>query len=296
MKKYIYLFLGLVFGSCSTEEPIPTYTLAVSVSPVDAGKITMTPQSANYKEGEMVTLTAEPNKNWVFKQWEGDESGNSRALEITMNSNKTVIGVFSAIVPTIVVDVRNPKTGKTWMDRNLGANRAATSSTDAGSYGHLYQWGRGTDGHQIRIGPKTTKLSTTDQPENGMFIIAAGINGDIGTDWRSPRNDKLWQGVNGVNNPCPIGYRLPTDKEWDAEIASWTTRDAAGAFASPLKLPMAGFRSHKDGSLNTVGTHGNYSSSTVSSSNQRSLAFTVSNAKLDYTRRGHGFSVRCIKN
>ena len=39
-------------------------------------------------------------------------------------------------------------TGKIWMDRNLGATQAATSSTDAASYGDLYQWGRAADGHE----------------------------------------------------------------------------------------------------------------------------------------------------
>jgi len=32
---------------------------------------------------------------------------------------------------TAVVEVTNPVTGKIWMDRNLGAERVATSSTDA---------------------------------------------------------------------------------------------------------------------------------------------------------------------
>lgn len=50
--------------------------------------------------------------------------------------------------PTAIVDVSNPFTGDTWMDRNLGANRAATSFNDSESYGHLFQWGRFADGHQ----------------------------------------------------------------------------------------------------------------------------------------------------
>ncbi|MFT7002526.1 MAG: hypothetical protein ACJAVW_003569 [Spirosomataceae bacterium] len=47
-------------------------------------------------------------------------------------------------------NVTNPTTGKIWMDRNLGATRVATSSTDAYAYGDLYQWGRATDGHTLR--------------------------------------------------------------------------------------------------------------------------------------------------
>lgn len=60
---------------------------------------------------------------------------------------------------TKVVEVTNPATGKTWMDRNLGASRAATSPTDASSFGDLYQWGRGADGHQLRSSDTTSVVS-----------------------------------------------------------------------------------------------------------------------------------------
>lgn len=48
---------------------------------------------------------------------------------------------FSTYDGTVIMEVTNPVTGKIWMDRNLGATRAATSSTDALAYGDLYQWG-----------------------------------------------------------------------------------------------------------------------------------------------------------
>lgn len=96
------------------------------------------------------------------------------------------------------------------MDRNLGATQVATSITDAASYGDLYQWGRGADGHQIRTSATTTSLSSADAPGNGNFIKAGPPY-----DWRNPQKDILWQGVNGVNNPCPSGHQLPTDTEWD---------------------------------------------------------------------------------
>jgi uncharacterized repeat protein (TIGR02543 family) len=41
-----------------------------------------------------VTLTPEPNEHWVFKQWEGDGSGSSTPLQLTMTTNKSVVGVF----------------------------------------------------------------------------------------------------------------------------------------------------------------------------------------------------------
>ena len=184
------------------------------------------------------------------------------------------------------------KTGKIWMDRNLGAIQVATSSTDAAAYGDLYQWGRGTDGHQIRTSGTTATLSSTDQPGNGNFILAPNSP----YDWRSPQNDNLWQGVAGVNNPCPTGYRIPTDVEWDAERLSWTANTSVGAFASPLKLPMAGYRSFSSGSLANVGTLGYYWSSTVSSADARDLDFGSSYAVMYANKRANGFSVRCLKD
>ena len=187
--------------------------------------------------------------------------------------------------------VFNPNTGKIWMDRNLGASQVATSSTDVASYGDLYQWGRGADGHQIRtpLSTPTTGQSSSSSP--GANFLIGSLNWYNGTN-----PDNLWQGVSGVNNPCPTGYRIPTEAEWNAESLSWSTKNSAGAFASPLKLPMAGYRDYSDGSLGDVGTDGVYWSSTVSSANARSLNFFSSVAFMNTDARAFGFSVRCIKD
>jgi uncharacterized protein (TIGR02145 family) len=210
----------------------------------------------------------------------------------TNAAGNSVASAASAAV-TIIGVVTNPSTGKIWMDRNLGATQVATSSTDALAYGDLYQWGRGADGHQIRTSATTTTLSSSDQPGNGNFIIGSSDP----YDWRSPQNTNLWQGVNGVNNPCPSGYRLPTATEWDAERISWSSNNAAGALASPLKLPLAGYRNFIDGSVASLGGAGYYWSSTVNGTDSRSLSFTSSSAIVtNFDRRAYGNAVRCIKN
>jgi uncharacterized protein (TIGR02145 family) len=180
------------------------------------------------------------------------------------------------------------------MDRNLGASQVATSSTDAEAYGDLYQWGRAADGHQIRTSDTTSTLSSSDNPGHGDFFI---FKYSYPYDWRSPKNDNLWQGVSGTNNPCPSGYRLPTEAEWEAERTSWSSINAAGAFASPLKLPLAGSRSHSNGSLSSVGRYGFYWSSTVVGSTGASyLVFYSRGAWPTSDRRAYGFSVRCLKD
>jgi hypothetical protein len=49
---------------------------------------------------------------------------------VTIANQYSPNSVFCDNGPTEIVDVVNPVTGKTWMDRNLGAQRAAISSTD----------------------------------------------------------------------------------------------------------------------------------------------------------------------
>jgi uncharacterized protein (TIGR02145 family) len=201
-------------------------------------------------------------------------------------------GTVNCAGATTVIDVTNPTTGKTWMDRNLGATQVATSSTDAVSYGDLYQWGRRADGHQCRTSPTTATLSSIDQPAHGNFITINSGN----YDWRSPQNVNLWQGVNGLNNPCPSGYRIPTETEMNAERLSWSQNNSAGAFASPLKWTLAGYRFYDNGSLLDVGSSGSYWSSTVSGTTSRRLYFYSSNANMNAFYRANGFTVRCLKD
>ena len=191
--------------------------------------------------------------------------------------------------PTIVKRVLNPITGRIWMDRNLGANRAATQSNDASAYGDLYQWGRFSDGHQCRNNTITTNsLSSSDKPQQGVFITSS-------TDWRNPVNIDLWQGVSGINNPCPDGFRIPTEGEFNAEMMSWSTSNAAGAFASPLKLPASGYRDNISGLL--FSGSGVYWSSTIQSvfsSISSRLYFDANLSSFGAVPRSYGYSVRCI--
>jgi uncharacterized protein (TIGR02145 family) len=221
--------------------------------------------------------------------------GQTCTLSLTVNAGGSGTYPSGSVFcngPSAIVDVTNPATGKIWMDRNLGATQAATSSTDVNAYGDLYQWGRRSDGHQCRNSVNTTTLSSTDQPAHGDFTTINSGN----YDWRSPQNTNLWQGVNGINNPCPSGYRLPTNAELDAERSSWNQNNSAGAFASPLKLPVAGGRANSNGSLGSVGTGGSYWSSTVNGTVSYNLNFTSSNAIMFINYRANGFSVRCLKD
>jgi uncharacterized protein (TIGR02145 family) len=235
----------------------------------------------------MYNTTVNCLQSWNGTLWDDyDGCGNSPIVP-TYPAGSVFCGSGSATIVEVI-----SSTGKTWMDRNLGASQVATSSTDANSYGDLYQWGRKSDGHQCRNSATTSTLSSGDQPGHGDFILTSSSP----FDWRSPQNTNLWQGVNGVNNPCPSLYRLPTEAELDAERGSWSSQNAAGAFASPLKLPMPGYRDFSNGSLVGVGSASYYWSSTVSGTYARSLSFSSSNASMFTDHRGYGLPVRCLKD
>jgi NDP-sugar pyrophosphorylase family protein len=290
-------------------------TKVITSGTLTAGTVTY-PNVHNTIAGQVLTTNASGVASWTTPATGLPSSGNTAGdmlfwdgtawVKVSAGSNGQNLTFYNGVPIWVGVlsysyagatayanTVLNPKTGKIWMDRNLGATQVATSSTDAAAYGDLFQWGRRTDGHQIRTSLTTPNQSSLDQPANINFIIAP----DSPYDWRSGQNANLWQGVSGTNNPCPSGYRLPTDLELAAELASWSSSDRAGAFASPLKLPMAGRRFYF-GSLYPENTTGFYWSSTVSGTSSLALTFSFDtmSTPISPNGRANGGSVRCIKN
>jgi hypothetical protein len=197
---------------------------------------------------------------------------------------------------TAVVEVTSPVTGKKWMDRNLGAERVATSTTDDLGFGDLYQWGRGADGHQCRLSGTRGGATNLNQPGHDDFLVIQ--TSSASDDWRSPQNNALWQGLGGVNNPCPAGFRIPTKNEFINE----NINTGVAAYSSFLKLPYAGYRDQLGVvSLVAEGTvYGFIWTSTVStgtdSNDAEAFAYYPARAYENPYARARGYSVRCIKN
>ncbi len=90
MKKVICLFLGLLLSACTKE--ILTHKLSTDASPLNGGSVT--PPSNSFEHGQQVSLTATPNGEYVFKNWQGALSGSTNPMSLLMDADKQVTGVF----------------------------------------------------------------------------------------------------------------------------------------------------------------------------------------------------------
>lgn len=207
--------------------------------------------------------------------------------------------------PTKIVGILSlNNTGLTWMDRDLGARRKALKIDDEYAYGCQYQWGRGNDGHASIdwathlgvTGTTTTTMSTDAQAGMNQFVVTTGGN----YDWRVPQNGNLWQGVTGTNNPCPSGYRLPTETELKNEMTYYYNNKTS----SPIVFVYSGHKVYNGVILGAApadynSPYGEYMTSTIDNTNARRVTIWEYTAwfrtvTADSAERGVAAAVRCV--
>jgi uncharacterized protein (TIGR02145 family) len=200
--------------------------------------------------------------------------------------------------------------GRTWLDRNLGATTVANATFDnPESFGHLYQWGRAAEGHELRTSETTTSKgsgggnhATTIDPNTGEawdgLFITEGQNNNGNLDWVKDNVDQngseraaLWgspTSVSNLNQVCPCGYIVASDTEFT---------DLNTTELTALKLTISGYRS-------TTGTlepgpgngQGSYWTTTVQDPDTaKSVSFDGSSVFLSNNDRSEGQAIRCIK-
>ena len=204
---------------------------------------------------------------------------------------------------------------KEFLCHNLGADMSLDPHTPVvGLQGGYVQWGR--------RGPNTTGDSRVDwqtaanTTEFAAAPTAGNANAGTISGWNTTAAaNNAWLTAGGAKtaaDPCPSGFRVPTQAQWAGVVANntaiytgaWTNSNTyygssvsfgPNSTAKLLTLPAAGYRSSTDGSLTNRGNTGYYWSSTEISTNAYSLFFNSGSvgATLNSTR-AYGFSVRCI--
>ncbi len=269
-------------GFCYSANPNPT---------ISENKIVAGTGKGSFISG---VYNLKDNSKYYYRAYALNIKGISYGIAQSFNTQDASNGFRDT--KTKVVEVKS-KTGRIWMDRNLGASQVALNLNDKNAFGELYQWGRGADGHQVRFSPTTNIQSNTDIPGHDYFITAM----PPANDWRKEPNNNLWQGVKGINNPCPVGYRLPTADEWELEINTWLSKDVNGAFSSTLKLPTSDDRV-QNGIVSYTGNYFALWGSTITNFFNENY-ITIVNVGKNYatvntngTGRANAAPVRCIKD
>jgi hypothetical protein len=113
MRSLLYLvIISIAVFSCdavdgSFDEAVPgMYTLQTGVTPDGSGSVE--PSRGDYITGERVRIEAIPESGYVFDRWDGDHTGNSNPVTLTLNRDMSVTALFSEIVGPYLEIIQQP--------------------------------------------------------------------------------------------------------------------------------------------------------------------------------------------
>ncbi|MEN9959434.1 MAG: hypothetical protein RLZZ474_1678 [Bacteroidota bacterium] len=281
------------------------FTIAVDLSPVSAGQITITPALASYKAGTEVTITVTPNSNYVFQRWSGDVSGSSLPLKIIVDGNKKITAQFDLKSTQSVTDLDGNKYTtvsigtQVWMKENLNVTKYQNGDpipniTDGQA------WGLAKSGAWSRY--------NNDSNASNSQKIGLLYNGFAAQDSR---------------NVCPTGYRVPSDvdlqeltkhlgggaiageklKEANGNTSLWATPNLATNSSGFTALPTGQRWGNYDvlqnfGRFEAIFYIGHFWTNSSLGSNGISwvLFYNSPMLKEETADKSFGKSIRCIKN
>jgi uncharacterized protein (TIGR02145 family) len=218
--------------------------------------------------------------------------------------NNSATGTGTDVQLTLTVNVQDcaccgaytaPGVYKNFMCQNLGADMTADPfAPSAAIHGAKYQWGAQT-------GETGRYVSQADDQ-----TINLGIPG-----WNTTflPNGSWSDASKTAKDPCPAGYRVPTQAQWRGVIANniasyigtnWVESTPANystaiKFGNGLLLPAAGYRTNMGGALGNRGALGYYWSSTAPSAGSGLyLLFYKPSVDVAGSIFTNGFNIRCI--
>jgi len=206
------------------------YNLSVSCNPTEGGG-SVNISSGTYDAGTGVTLVATPAIGYKFAHWEGDASGTSGNIVITMDGDKTIVAVFSKVI--YALESRLSPGGGGSVDPpggnyEAGANVTLTAIPATGY--RFDHWGGDASGVATTLnvvvdGNKTVTayftrlytLSTSSNPTDGGSISPTRGTYDAGTVVNLTATAALgyifknWSGTDS-NSVNPTAVTMNSDK------------------------------------------------------------------------------------
>ena len=185
--------------------------------------------------------------------------------------------------------------GYMFMDRNLGALTneiySAPAVYDVKSYGLFYQWGRkdpfvGTGDSFCNFATTTMGdklyVSSGSDTDTKAYAISHPTTVISNSSWN--RDENLWGMVKTVYDPCPVGWRVPSQEAWD---------NMKDSHSYLLDYPRAGYT---DGSAQIYYGNSGYFIWTSNFDGYNGRMFNSWNVHFDSHSVYYEQSVRCVKD
>ncbi|QKJ22723.1 Ig-like domain-containing protein [Poseidonibacter lekithochrous] len=185
----------------------------------------------------------------------------------------------------IYKEITSPKTGKVWLDRNLGALKVCEDLND-NCNGDYFQWGRKANGHE-KINAITSNIKLADDVQNNASFITSNDN-----RWSTKTDETLWN-TDGANNVCPTGFIVPSSNDLENELEGFTRTNLFDNF---LKISNNG-RKHKNASMDGNSYSYFWTNTTTASNfgNAKAMKIQTLNAVIEDEALNSGLAIRCIK-
>ncbi len=264
MKKLFIIFLCLSTWACTKE--ILTHKLSTDASPLNGGSVT--PPSNSFEHGQQVSLTATPNGEYIFKNWQGALSGSTNPTSLVMDADKQVTGVFEKRQYPLTLTIEGNGTVKeeviavaSQAQYPSGTTVKLTAKANPGST--FSEWkGDKTGTDSVLTTTITKPISLTAKFLEKPMVPA--INTDIYPDFNF--NDHV-QGKSGPYDfnsdgiPDMIAYKMRTDnsvypaivemKDYTGKsIYTFNVKDVKPNVRDSLRTVMIDFRDlNNDGNL-----------------------------------------------
>ncbi len=142
--------------------------LNVTASPAAAGTVTKSPEANYYAPKTAVQLTAKANEGWKFVGWEGDATGSTETISVTMDKEKSVVAKFELVGETTVNLLK---------DGDFPSGSVISTSQDASWFlGQGTNWGNSAAKTSVSGGTATVDVTTigaeTYQPQLVQYNLA----------------------------------------------------------------------------------------------------------------------------
>ena len=139
------------------------YTLTINTG--EGGTTDPEPGAHVYDYGAVVTVTAIPEARNEFIEWSGDVSGAENPIEVTLNSNKSLIANFTPVIP---------EEEESWLDKIFKIRTCAIATATYGSpeHPHVKVLREFRDRYLVesRVGRRLIELYYKHSPKMAEFI------------------------------------------------------------------------------------------------------------------------------